>query len=387
MIKGCILPWVHLFGTIDGSYKICCFSEYDKNSTVLGTSNQKPTEVWNSSSLKTIRKQFLNGEIPLECKAPCYDKEALGDQSPRQNKNIYFGKFAKLQSLTKEDGHLSTKPIFLDIRFGNICNFKCRMCGPGSSTSWYSDNPVFRKPIDNYTNNPVFWDDIPNILPYVEEIYFAGGEPFVQDGHFKLINLLIEKGYANKINLSYNTNLSFTVYKNNDIKNLWSNFKSVRVWPSCEGFGKQVEYSRKGFQWDIFSKNCIFFKDFIQEISSVINIYSILSMPDLILWLKTNNLSFWGTTQINPEYQSITILPNDFKKIINKLYHKFLKTHGDKLNDSEVNNILNWLSFMNAKDDSHLLPTFKKMTEKYDKTRNESFLNVFPEYKKWYETI
>ena len=64
-----------------------------------------------------------------------------------------------------------------------------------------------------------------------------------------------------------------------------------------------------------------------------------------------------------------------------------IKTHGDKLNDSEVNNILNWLSFMNAKDDSHLLPTFKKMTEKYDKLRNESFLNVFPEYKKWYETI
>ena len=40
-------------------------------------------------------------------------------------------------------------------------------------------------------------------------------------------------------------------------------------------------------------------------------------------WLKKNNLSFWGTTQINPEYQSITILPNDFKKIINKLYHNF----------------------------------------------------------------
>ena len=52
-------------------------------------------------------------------------------------------------------------------------------------------------------------------------------------------------------------------------------------------------------------------------------LFSIIKqIPDVSIIVKLhpsqqkNNLSFWGTTQINPEYQSITILPNDFKKII-----------------------------------------------------------------------
>ena len=398
MIKGCILPWMHMFGTIDGKYKVCCFAENQKGVEILGTADQKPTEVWNNPKYKNLRKKFLNGEIPIACQKTCYDKERVGDRSNRQSVNSRFKKWEKLQDITESDGYLKTKPTYLDIRFGNICNFICRMCGPHSSTSWYKETiqkqvtmkgkiQKYTKPIDYFTNNEVFWSDIDNILPYVEEVYFAGGEPFVQDGHYKLITLLIQKDYAKKIVLSYNSNLSYSRYKDFDLLDLWKNFKGVKLWPSCDGFGKKVEYSRKGFEWDTFEKNCKKFHRYIHTISSVISIYSISSMPDLILWTKKNQLSFFGTTLIGPEDLSVTVLPKEAKKIINKQYHTFLNNYSTLFHKSEISNILNWLSYMNSRDDSYLLPRFKTNCSRMDKFRNESFVDIFPEFAEWYEKI
>ena len=48
--------------------------------------------------------------------------------------------------------------------------------------------------------------------PDLEEVYFAGGEPFIQEGHYKMLTLLIESGYAKNIHISYNTNLSYINY-------------------------------------------------------------------------------------------------------------------------------------------------------------------------------
>ena len=159
------------------------------------------------------------------------------------------------------------------------------------------------------------------------------------------------------------------------------------MWPSCEGFGKKVEYSRKGFEWDTFEKNCKKFHRYIHTISSVISIYSISSMPDLILWIKKNQLSFFGTTLIGPEELSVTVLPKETKKIINKQYHTFLNNYNTLLNKSEISNILNWLSYMNSRDDSYLLPRFKTNCCRMDKFRNESFVEIFPEFAEWYEKI
>ena len=78
-------------------------------------------------------------------------------------------------------------------------------------------------------------------------LYFAGGEPFVQEGHYMLLDLLIKSGCSKNISLSYNTNLSYNgVFKGYDIEQLWKKFKKVELWPSIEGFGEKAEYGRKG---------------------------------------------------------------------------------------------------------------------------------------------
>jgi len=263
------------------------------------------------------------------------------------------------------------------------------MCVPYASTSWYkdSDDPKWSKTIDYFTDNEDFWKDVPQYIPNLEEIYFAGGEPFVHEGHYKMLTLLIESGYAKNIHVSYNTNLSYSKFKKYDLTELWSNFKKVSIWPSIEGYGSRVEYARKGLSWTKFEKHAIMFKEHIQTVSCVINIYSITSMPDLIIWCKRNGFDFYGSTQIEPSYQKVTCLPKESKQQVLNIYKKFIKEYRPILTSHDLEQIKNWLSYMTSADESSQLVSFKQETERVDKLRNESFVDTFPEFASWYESI
>ena len=379
---------MHIFGGLRGTFHLCCHAEFQPNTTIVGDHSQKLEDIWNSEVYKKVRLDFLANKIPNDCITACYNKEKQGSISNRQQVNSRFNKKAYLQDKTNIDGSIDSKPTYLDIRFGNLCNFKCRMCGPDASTSWYTDSIEPRNSvIDYFSDNDIFWKDIPKFLPQLEEVYFAGGEPFIQDGHYKMLNLLIDSGYAKNINISYNTNLSYSKFKKHDLKTLWANFNKVSVWPSVEGYGRRAEYSRKGLSWSNFEKHVSLFKDNITTISSVINIYSITSMPDLILWCKHNNFNFFGTTLISPTELKVTCLPKQAKQDIITLYKKFIIEYKAILTVNDLDQIKTWLLFMSSEDTSYLLPTFKAEQERLDILRKESFTNIFPEFATWYNNI
>ena len=207
---------------------------------------------------------FLSGDIPAVCKKVCYDREAIGVKSNRLNvmkdlkaKNIYRIKHKKMV-------HYHSKPTYLDIRFGNLCNFKCRMCGPESSTSWYKDSKLsFSKTVDPYTNNIALWNDMPNIIPHVSDIYFAGGEPFVQDGHYKLLNFIIDSGYSKNINLQYNTNLSYTKYKNHNLLEMWNTLIIYQYGQVLKDI-KIRQSIQERLNWNSFEKNVNHYRMYIK---------------------------------------------------------------------------------------------------------------------------
>ena len=387
-IKGCILPWNHIFGGLLGQYHLCCHSEFQEPPLVLGDSTQSITKVWNNDPLKNVRKQFLSGEIPAVCKKVCYDREAIGVKSNRISVNERFENQKHLQDRTQKDGSLLTMPTYMDIRFGNLCNFRCRMCGPDASTSWYKDTKLsYSKTIDPYTNNDILWQDMPNIIPHLSDVYFAGGEPFVQDGHYKLLNLLIDSGFSKNIKLQYNTNLSYTKYKKFSLSDMWENFQDVSIWPSIEGYKTQAEYSRKGLNWNTFLSNVEHYKKHIKTFSSVINIFSITSMPDLILWFKKNRMEYNGTLLTDPPIYSVTCLPEESKKLVIQVYKKFIKKYTPILNRTDIVQMKEWLTYMTSRDDTHYLKSFKREQMRLDSLRNESFVDVFPEHAVWYKNI
>ena len=404
MIKGCILPWIHMFGNLAGTYKLCCHTDNFKvnapidpnyRGPVKGQATDSPLNIWNNESFRETRLKMLKGEYPAECQHVCLNIEKNGLSSHRTKVNQKYERYAWLQDKTNSDGSVKNPPIYLDFRFGNTCNFKCRMCSPEISTSWWKEKhlsayslPIDYKgkpSIDPWTNNTKFWEDMEKIAKYVRVVYFAGGEPMVQDGHYKMLEFLIKHKNTN-VELQYNSNLSYKKFKNYDLDKLWSQFSKVKLWPSVDGYGKSVEYSRKGFSWDTFSENVNLFRKYIEVFSITANVYSIYSNVELIKWIKRQNLSFHITSLIDPPYLQTTILPKNLKEIITKKYKDLLENNYSSLLDHEVKCTIDSLRHMNSTDDSNFIPKFKKWNEKLDESRNEKFIEIFPEHAEWYQT-
>ena len=146
----CIAPWMHMHVEPDGEVQLCCASNWKhEHQRSLGNLNESsPEEIWNNSQYRMVRKNMLEGrKMPQYC-SPCYDREAGAiNQTERQRFNREFANTFDLVPTTLSDGTLDTLKLkYLDIRFNNLCNLKCRTCGPDWSTSWANEMGI-EKPL------------------------------------------------------------------------------------------------------------------------------------------------------------------------------------------------------------------------------------------------
>ena len=399
-IKGCILPWIHLHGNITGKYKVCCFSEGSTESEserdTLGTHKESINEVWNNDKYKKIRKDFLEGKVPMQCQKPCYDREIQGGYSHRQEMNYKWEDYHYLQKpdFTSKTGNLNRPPIYLDIRFGNICNFRCRMCNSFASSKWAKEKEealLFRDiyPVtDKWTDNDVLWKDLKELLPHIEEIYFAGGEPLMQEGHYKLLHFLIDNKKSN-LEINYNTNLSVLHYKDENLVELWKQFKKVNIWVSQDGVGKVSEYIRKESDWKLFDKNFKKALPYIKSISCTYQAYNVYSFIDLCAYAKKHGKYVYPNILRTPVQLCAQILPKREKKKVVQYYKNYLTKNKVDFEEWEIKKFLELLTWLMHEPENreHLEKEFKKMTSVLDKSRNEKFTEVVPQLAEWYENI
>ncbi len=115
----------------------------------------------------------------------------------------------RLITATSADGSLDQLPIFLDLRLGNTCSLACIMCAFPVSSRWGSGRrPAWTTAnIDPYRHDRGFWQTLEAIAHHLRYLYLAGGEPFQQPDHTRLLDLLISAGVADQISIRYNSNL------------------------------------------------------------------------------------------------------------------------------------------------------------------------------------
>ena len=98
---------------------------------------------------------------------------------------------------TTPDGSSPPNPIYWDVRFTNLCNFKCRMCGPAFSSNWVNEYNAMYGPSDiekiSYTrgNKQLNWEMIEPYIDNLHKIYWAGGEPLMMEEHWRIMDELI----------------------------------------------------------------------------------------------------------------------------------------------------------------------------------------------------
>lgn len=353
-------------------------------------------EIWNSERMRGLRVNMLSGKRSLEC-TRCYQADAAGNHSKRQAFNQEFIKNFDDVEKSRPDGTVEDfKMRYLDIRFSNICNFRCRSCGPQLSSAWYEDSIKLYgdastpQRIIRPSENPAdFWQQLEAHIPYIETANFAGGEPLLMEEHYMVLNKLIAHG-STDISLIYNTNFSVLKFQSLSVLELWQKFKDVYVGASLDAEGKRGEYLRKGQDWAATIENrksllraC---PHVVFSLAPTVSLMNALALPDLHQsWLEQGLVKV-NDIMINllmfPEYYSVQVLPPLLKKRVEERYFAhitYLKQNYADVSEATVNAFASVLTFMNARDLSSLVPEFLEQTAKLDQIRKEDFFSVFPE--------
>lgn len=231
------------------------------------------------------------------------------------------------------------------------------------------------------------WRQVEGVLPGVEEIYFAGGEPLVMEEHWRILRFLVERKMFD-VQLNYTTNFSSLIYKGEDVLALWRSFERVRVLASLDGMGRRGEYLRKGSRWRQVLENRarmiresphVEFRVF--PTASVMNAWH---LPDLHAeWIDRGFIGrdqFQINLLFSPEEFCVQALPPRFKRLIEEKYAAYLSRLPALPNEPEdARGFKNLLNFMRARDLSALMPRFRDMTRRLDAIREERFEEIFQE--------
>ena len=387
-VPWCVLPWSHISIKENGSYRVCCHSEAsqgrgilkDKKGAQLHVKSASWKEAINNPAMKAIRKKMLAGKWPKEC-LRCQREHESGIKS----RNIYerhylagiveeknYPNYAKAKDSTAPDGSISSAdfPVsYPDIRFGNLCNLKCMMCSPVSSSKWYDDFhgvwgydhffydkkkikliPDKKSPKKNGLKNslkpeeniygwyddPSFWEQMERRMSEFRHIYIAGGEPLLIKSHYKFLRKCVQMGAAPKLNIQYNTNLTVIPEAALDI---WRHFKNVLIGVSLDGFGAINDFIRFPSKWSKIEKNLARLSKiegpFDLHITPTISSLNIWHLPEFIEYIMKQNYKRaapWENKSVvsphpvhRPHYLNVNILENEFKEKIKKRFDFYKK--------------------------------------------------------------
>jgi MoaA/NifB/PqqE/SkfB family radical SAM enzyme len=390
----CIYPWIHIHAYPTGETYPCCIG--DMNYSLGSCKKNTLKEIWNDEPMREVRRRMLTDQPVPACNR-CYEQEAAGFMSGRLSANKHHGHHVDRVHETADDGTLDRFELtYWDIRFSNLCNLKCRSCGHIFSSQWFQDQAQLSGPewkkhnrVLNYAGRfeTDAWDQLVEHLDYVEQIYFAGGEPLLMEEHYRILDELVRRERFD-VRLIYNTNFTHTDLKGRSVFEYWKLFDSVSVGASLDASGARAEYIRKGTDWAVVEENRRSMLEICPRvdfyISPTLSIMNALHLPDFHRDWVERGLIRAQDLNVNilqdPPHYRIDIATAEYKNKIREKFEQHLEwlQGQDHLNRATLG-FRSAINFMMATDNTYLIPTFWSKTQQLDEIRKENILDVIPE--------
>lgn len=394
----CVNAFHGMSANNEGSTKMCCMIKNAYNNMtdvepiyIIGES--KIEKNFNNPAAQQIRANLEAGTRDPACTL-CWQEEDGGRKSKRQRDNERYFHELEYEKLEPYNGLAK-----FELNLGNTCNISCRTCHPTISSGWmredydlnfsndmsykqYADN--MKKYHKNYDEDSEFWPDLIDNLETIRQFDFYGGEPFLSKKMWEVLEICIEKGYAENIELHYNTN--GTTWPSETA--LWKHFKQINLSFSIDGIEDSFEYMRYPAKWGNVKRNMDHARQFRLDNNNMsiswcvtlspINIYS---LPAIVEEYENNYSDFGIYLNLvhTPEHFNISILPPEVKE--------FITTHlTNSLTDSlcvkyQLPGILGFMN--NGRYNKEQFRSFAEYIDKHDQYRSENFEKTFGEYAKF----
>ena len=389
-----MLPWISIEASPMGTTRPCCMAhdeitdvagkKYDLNVTDL-------EEAYHSNYMQDLRKKFRLGEKPETCNR-CWEEEAAGRSSKRIHTQVRLKELYPLVDWANDN---PDQLWFVDLKLGNICNLKCRICGSWSSSKWAEEELAYMpKDFDKKTHiayqwlkqgawprkTTTFWDNMRSLLPDIKYFEFTGGEPWMIQEHFELLQYAVDQGYSKNIDIHYNTNA--TQDPTQEQFNLWDKFGRTDIAFSIDNIGDRFEYERYGAKWD--QANAIVDKihrfrtfrngNITTQLCFTINIQNVYYLDELLAWAETKRFGdIYFNMMHSPEYMNIqNMTPTAQELVLNKLKTTFWTS---KHYQQEIDNVIKFIENGQGSDGKRFLFEMQR-TDAY---RKQNFMDTHPE--------
>jgi MoaA/NifB/PqqE/SkfB family radical SAM enzyme len=385
----CPLPWISVETAPVGAARPCCLAD-----DYLAMDDGEPLnfkmmtldEAYKSYPMQKLRQEFREGGRPKTCRR-CWAEEDAGRTSKRMHSII---KFKDIIPTIDWNNDMPDQLTFIDLKLGNLCNLKCRICGSWSSSKWAQEdiaqdpNPQKRNTraygllkAGNWPNeNKRFWENFDAVLPGIQYIEFTGGEPFMVIQHFEILKKAVALGVAGNISLHYNTNATMVP----ELEEVWSKFKTVEIAFSIDNVGQRFDYERSGASWKYVEKNIQAFREMAQRHSNIrlqscttVNIQNVLYLPETVAWLDKQDFQFVYLNMLHdPKYIAVSHMTPAAKDLVLERLttNLFLPVYAH-----EIQSIRNFIENGPGSDGKDFV-TFMKKTDQY---RGENFAELYPE--------
>ena len=330
----CVLPWISLEASPVGTVRPCCLANDEIVNDVgdkFNLATASFADIQNSTNMRELRKEFLQGQQPKTC-GRCWKEERSGRTSKRMHTLDRLKHMLPDQPWTADARPL----MFLDLKLGNICNLKCRICGSWSSSTFATEELANLDPNEDRKSNhhyqmlrqgawprenTHFWSEIDRVVDQIRYIEFTGGEPFMIQEHFDMLQGMVDRGIAHQVEIHYNTN--GTQYPE-QAEEIWQYFRHVEVAFSIDDVGARFEYQRSNAVWSQVCENIKRFRamrerllNMTLQVCCTVNVFNVLYLEHVAKWIDQQDFDFvyWNMMH-DAEYFSICSLPESSKTTI-----------------------------------------------------------------------
>ena len=429
----CLAKWYQVTVHLQNGHTHSCHHP-GTHKVPLDELTNNPTALHNTQFKKERRKEMLEGTRPTECQY-CWNVE----DSPGENFSDRHIKSAAMWSAPWFDGAASKpwddnpNPRYLEVSFGNVCNFKCMYCYPNISSQWYEESKQYgpyptslgfgslehldykgTRPILEREYNPyveAFWKWWPDLYNSLHTFRITGGEPLLNKNTFRVLNE-INDNPRQELELAINTNMCVPDKNFNEfislIKPITEKLDNVGVFTSIEATHKKAEWIRYGLEYNKFWENIARLQNEVPKLHidfmCTYNALSVSSFTDFLkkiyeLRCKSSWDEPWHPPLMvsvpylrNPPFLTIKILDNTFEHYIIESIDYMEAHRGDDNTPGFVSHeiemmtrLLNWFQTIDSEQQLKVNRTdFVKYADEYDRRRNTNFLETFPEYTDFY---
>ena len=385
---------------------------------------ENPSALHNTKWKKQQRKTMLEGGRPEECYY-CWNIEDLEGEhlSDRMFHSASSYSEPIIEEVAKIPWNADVNPRYLEVSFGNGCNYRCGYCCPQASTLWmdeikkhgnydltynqygieFLDRGTYYGPHDDNPYVDAFWKWWPSLRNDLHTLRITGGEPLMNPGAMQFFDLL-EKEPAPQLEISLNSNLGVSFAKTDRlfdrIQSLLDQgkIKKFTLFTSIDTWGPQAEYMRTGLKLDHWERNLkkALSMGFETSLMCTFNVLCVSNyknlMEKMIEWRNEygkHAIRFDVPYLKEPPHWMINILPQSFISYMDDTL-SFIDNNMDWFNPQEYEKFKRVTNYMKTHPIASDRITqgqrdFYSFFKENDKRLGTNLLEVFPEYSDFYD--